>query len=178
VLRDVRQHLKQYFKSAGDAILMVRTARPSIAASEYGELFGGAAGPLTPIDLTRERRLVEGLVECAERGCLTSAHDIGQGGLAVALAEACFNPEGVVGAEVEAGVGAEELFGEGASSVILSVPAENIEVIGQLLRPLEVRQIGRVSASPRLKIGVVIDEDVRDLMGLYEDALAGRLGAK
>jgi tetratricopeptide (TPR) repeat protein len=129
--------------------------------------------PLAPIDLKRERRLVEGLVECAERGLIGSAHDIAQGGLAVALAEACFNPGGVVGAEVELQheVGAEELFGEGASTVIISAPAENIEVISQLLRPLEVRQIGRVSASPRLKIGTLVDEDVLGLMRLYEEAL-------
>jgi phosphoribosylformylglycinamidine synthase len=180
VFDDVARHLKQYFRSPGDAILMVRTAPPSLAASEYAELFAITATSLAAIDLKRERGLVEGLVECAERGLLGSAHDIAEGGLAVALAEACFNPEGACGAEVELpqGLGAEELFGEGASTVIISAPVENIEVISQLFRPLEVRQIGRVSANPRLKVGTLIDEDVRALMRLYEEALPGRLGAR
>jgi phosphoribosylformylglycinamidine synthase len=159
---------------------MVRTAPPSLAASEYAELFAITVTSLAAIDLKRERGLVEGLVECAEHGLIGSAHDIAEGGLAVALAEACFNPEGAVGAEVELphGLGAEELFGEGASTVIISAPVENIEVISQLFRPLEVRQIGRVSANPRLKVGTLIDEDVRGLMRLYEEALPGRLDAR
>jgi phosphoribosylformylglycinamidine synthase II len=180
VFDDVTRHLKQYFRSVGSAILIVRTAPPSLAASEYADLFGAPAMPLAPIDLERERRLVEGLVECAERGLIGSAHDIAEGGLAVALAEACFNPDGVIGAEVELlhDLGAQELFGEGASTVIISAPAKNIEVISKLFRPLEVRQIGHVSGSPRLKIGTLVDEDVRELMRLYEEALPGRLDAK
>ena len=37
---DVARHVKQYFKCAGDAILIVRTGTPSLAASEYAALFG------------------------------------------------------------------------------------------------------------------------------------------
>jgi hypothetical protein len=35
-----------------------------------------------------------------------------------------------------------------------------------------------VSSSPRLKIATLVDEDVRELMRLYDEALPGRLGAK
>jgi hypothetical protein len=35
-----------------------------------------------------------------------------------------------------------------------------------------------VSANPRLKVGTLIDEDVRGLMRLYEEALPGRLDAR
>ncbi len=61
----------------------------------------GRIGALEAIDLTRERKLIEGLVECADRGLINSAHDVAGGGYAVALAEACFNPDGILGAEVE-----------------------------------------------------------------------------
>ncbi len=171
-------HLKQYFKSPGDAVLMVRTAAPSLAASEYAALFGAAGQKLAPIDLGRERKLIDGLVECAERRLIRSAHDVSEGGLAVALAESCFNPGGVLGVEVEIGGsshGAEVLFGEGSSTVIVSAPVENIKVLHQVFAPLEVVAIGLVTRASRLKIGTAIDEDVVALRSLYEEALPGRL---
>jgi phosphoribosylformylglycinamidine synthase subunit PurL len=176
---NVALHLKQYFKSPGDAVLMVRSAPPSLAASEYAALYGAGAAQLGPIDLGRERKLIEGLVECADRRLIRSAHDVSEGGIAVALAESCFNPAGVLGAEVELGGGdhvAEVLFGEGTSTVIMSAPVENIQVLHQVFAPLEVVAIGRVTQAPQLKIGTVIDENVAALQRLYEEALPGRLG--
>lgn len=176
---DVSLNIKHYFSFYGDEIVLVRTAAPSLAASEYADLFGAADDALTPIDLRRERRLLDGLVECAQRRLIRSAHDVSEGGIAVALAEACFNPAAPAGAEIvpdamDASVAA--WFGEGASSVILSLPAENFKAIHEIFAPLEVRSIGRVTAAPRLKIGRQIDEEVAVLMRLYEDALPGRLG--
>src|SRR5713101_5615330 len=166
------------------AIVMVRTNPPALPASEYAALFGMPNGELPAIDLGRERRLVDGLVECAERGLIRSAHDVSEGGLAVALVEACFNPDGPLGAEVsfdrDSDSGAGNLFGEGPSTVIVSVAAENIEVLHEIFSSLECRVIGRVAMRPRLRIAapigqIIIDEDVADLRQLYEEALPGRL---
>jgi phosphoribosylformylglycinamidine synthase len=176
---DVSTHLKQYFENPGDAVLIVRTARPSLAASEYAALLGLTHRQLTTIDLGRERRLIDRLVECADRRLIRSAHDVSEGGLAVALAEACFNPGGVLGVEIDPGNGghaAEVLFGEGASTVVISAPVENIRVLDQVFREVEVVAVGRVTRAPRLKLGTLIDEDVAALRELFEDALPGRLG--
>lgn len=182
VFEDVDRHVTQYFKKPGDAILVVSTGIPTLAGSEYGALFGAVADGPAPIDLARERKLIDGLVECAEGGLIHSAHDVAQGGFAVALAEACFNPDRVLGAEVDLALRsrgvAEVLFGETASTVIISAPTDRIEAIGKLFSPLEVCSIGRVSDRARLRIDSLIDEDVRSLMGVHEEALAGRLGAK
>ncbi len=175
---DVARHLKQYFKMIGDAVLLVRSAAPSLAASEYAALFGTLAPKLEPIDLARERKLIDGLVECADRRLIRSAHDVSEGGLAVALAESCFNPGEPLGAEIKLGADgptAEVLFGEGPSSVVISAPLENIKVLHQVFASLEIIEIGRVTAAPRLKIDAVIDEEVDALRHLYEDAIPGRL---
>jgi phosphoribosylformylglycinamidine synthase II len=182
ILDDAAGYLRQHFSAAGDAIVMIRTAAPSLAASEYEALFGATGQALTPIDLARERKLIDGLVECAERGLITSTHDISEGGLAVALAEACFNPEGALGAEIRldadrSGV-AESLFGEGASTIIVSAPADKIEAIRGCFPAVDVRIIGTVTRTARLIIDSIIDEDVQRLTRLYEEALPGRLGAK
>ncbi len=179
VLIDVARHVTQFFKNPGDAIAMVRTAAPSIAASEYAAIFGIEGGQLGVIDLRREAALVEGLVEGAEQGLIRSAHDIAEGGLAVALAEACFNPRAILGAEVElgrAGNAAADFFGEGASTVILSIAPGDVARVEKSFagRGLEFVVVGRVIAEPRLKIGS-LDEDVAELQRIYEDAIPRRL---
>jgi phosphoribosylformylglycinamidine synthase len=180
VMTDVAKHVTQHFKNPGDAIALVRTARPSLAASEYSAIYGIDGGSLIAIDLTREAALVGGLVEGAEQGLIRSAHDIAEGGLAVAMAEACFNPRAILGAEVElgrAGIDAVNFFGEGASTVILSIAPGDVARVEKLFagRGLEFEVIGKVTADPRLKIGTVIDESVSELQRIYEDAIPRRL---
>jgi phosphoribosylformylglycinamidine synthase subunit PurL len=183
VFTDVSKHVTQHFKRAGDAILLIRTAKPSLAASEYAALFGVEGGMLTPVDLERERALVEGLVGAVEQGLIRSAHDVSEGGLAVAIAEACFSPRVMLGAEIDLGrngiTGEAELFGEGPSTVIVSADDSNVAVIERMFEAsgIECRRVGRVTEEARLKIAstLSVDEDVKELARIYEDALPRRL---
>ena len=183
---DVARHVGSFFRAPGDAILLVRTASPSLAASEFGALFGVASDSLEPIDLARENVLIEGLVAGAERGLIRSAHDVSEGGLAVALAEACFDPDAVMGLQIDglpaSGDAIAELFGEGPSTVVLSVAPENVARVTELFSGLECRMIGRVTSDPKLRIvsgfrvPSAIDEDVAQLRAIYEQAIPRRLG--
>jgi phosphoribosylformylglycinamidine synthase len=177
---DVADRFGLHFQHAGDLIVLVRTGPPSLAASEYAALFGGADGALNSIDLKRERRLVEGLIEAAATRLIKSAHDVSDGGIVVALAEACFGGAEFLGAEVtELGETPAELYGEGASTVLVAIAAENLEAFRGLLDPVEVRVIGSVTTVPRLKIpNAHIDREVAALQRLYEDALPRRLTSK
>ena len=181
VMIDVARHVTQFFKNPGDAIAIVRTGKPSLAASEYVTIFGLDGGQLGAIDLKREAALIDGLVEGAEEGLIRSAHDIAEGGLAVALAEACFNPRAILGAEVELGragsASAVDFFGEGASTVVLSIGVNDVARVEKLFagRGLEFAVIGKVTAGPRLKIDSAVDEDVAELQRIYEDAIPRRL---
>jgi phosphoribosylformylglycinamidine synthase II len=180
LLADVSKHVKALFQHPGDAIVLLRTAPPALAASEYEALFGTDGGALTPVDLRREAALVEGLVAGAEQGLIRSAHDVSEGGLAVAIAEACFGMNGSMGAEIDLGCGADavELFGEGASTVVISANGGAAAALARNFesRGVECRVIGRVGAEPRLRIAGAIDEDVRELKRIYEAAIPARLG--
>ena len=182
LLTDVSRRVTQFFKHPGDRVVLIRTARPSLAASEYAALFGATGDErLGPIDLAREKSLIEALVAAADQGLLNSAHDVSEGGLAVALAEACFNPQAVLGVDVdqhEEELGsAELLFGEGASTVILSAAEENLGRVHDLFAKhgLECRTIGRITESQKLRIGSLIDDDTVELKQVYEQALPKRL---
>ena len=132
------------------------------------------------MDLKRERALIEGLVAAADRGLIRSAHDVAEGGLAVTLAECCFNPDGVLGAEIDGMPqwdGAEVFFGEGASTVVLSAAASEVEKLRELFDGIEFSVIGRVTIEPRLRVAKAIDEDVRELRAIHEQAIARRIAA-
>ncbi len=177
-LADVGTHLGQHFTTPGDLIVMVRTAAPSLAGTEYAELFG-SDGKLGAIDLQRERRLIDGLVEAADKRLLRSAHDVSDGGLAVAIAECCFSADPTVGAEIrDLGSSPEEFFGEGASTVVLSIAEGNLTAVQNAFAPLDVTVIGHVTAAPRLVIESRIDESVVDLRQLYEEALTRKIESK
>jgi phosphoribosylformylglycinamidine synthase subunit PurL len=181
VIIDVAHHVSSHFGRAGDAILLARTAHPRLAASEYAAAFGGGGRELGPIDLAREAALVETLVGGAERGLIGSAHDVSEGGLAIAIAEACFNPEVSLGAEIDLAAHGlaqtAELFGEGCSTVVISAADKDAaELVGMFEgRGLECRVVGRVIKEPRLRLLPIIDEDLSELRSIYERALPGRL---
>ncbi|MGB6562097.1 MAG: phosphoribosylformylglycinamidine synthase subunit PurL [Candidatus Binataceae bacterium] len=180
VLEDAGRRVTQFFKRAGDAVILLRTAPATLAASEYAALFAGSGGSLAALDLKRERALIEGLVAAADRGLIRSAHDVAEGGLAVTLAECCFNPDGVLGAEIDGMAqwdGAEVFFGEGASAVVLSAAASEVEKLREMFGGIEFSVIGRVTSDPRLRVAKAIDEDVHELRQIHEQAIARRLAA-
>ena len=129
------------FKRAGDAVLLLGKAASSgaraLAGSEWltrsiGKLAG--EGPL--LELVAEGKLQKLVLRLARAHLLRSAHDVSDGGLAVALAECCVSgPDAScdVGARLElarreASVqAAAELFGEAPSRIVVSVPSAEVE---------------------------------------------------
>src|SRR5579884_1780176 len=135
-LPDARRAGRLGFLREGDAIALVGPFKPRRAGSELAKLLGEEpAGPLPPPDAGAIREAFAAVREGVRSGALRSAHDIAEGGLAVALAECCV--AGGVGAAVEAPV---ELFGE--------APGRGFVVSAASAEPLRgFRVIGRVGGS-------------------------------
>lgn len=98
LLEDATLALPREFQKMGDDVLLLGgTATPlglSLGGSEYlKRAHGMVAGALPPLDLGLERRLYDVVLGLAANRKLVSAHDCSDGGLAVALAECCFDFE-------------------------------------------------------------------------------------
>jgi phosphoribosylformylglycinamidine synthase len=126
---DVHRHATPAFKRQGDAILLLGEPAGRLEGSEYlSSLHGIDRGAVAPIDLAREaslQALVRGLIS---DGVVDTAHDLSDGGLAVALAEMCL--AGNIGAivrlpEGDARIDAR-LFGEAPSRIILALPGARL----------------------------------------------------
>ncbi len=127
ILADLTNHVTQWFKNAGDVIVMLGETKEELGASEYlASIHGRTAGAPPTLDLAYEKRLQDVCLTAAQERLLSSAHDLAEGGFAVALAEACITrPEQPLGATVAVSGKIRPdalLFGESQSRVLASLP--------------------------------------------------------
>ena len=90
VMDDVARRTSSGWKTPGDVIYLLGTTAEEFGGSAWTQVAHDHLGGLPPrVDLDCERRLGEILVDASRQGLLAAAHDLSEGGLAVALAEAC-----------------------------------------------------------------------------------------
>ena len=150
LVTDIDHITTQHFKQRGDLIYLVGETKPEFGGSELQKLLNGrifGKAPELNIELEKER---QGQVLAAIRaGLIQSAHDLSEGGLAVALAECLFTTKGL-GAEVTIeGDSVTALFSETQSRFLLSVKKEHQ---AEFERLVDAVQIGQVNDSGILQI--------------------------
>jgi phosphoribosylformylglycinamidine synthase len=120
---NVRRRVSAGFQADGDQVFLLGTTRDELGGSAWAQLAHGHLGGTPPgWDLAAERRLAELMVDAASKGLLASAHDLSDGGLAIALAESCLS--GGHGCEVSLPSDPfVSLFSESAARAVVSVPA-------------------------------------------------------
>ena len=133
------------FANEGDAIAVVGAFEPSLTASELAKLRGESLPDSLPAVDVGAVLVAQALIRANVRsGCAASAHDIAEGGFAVALAECCLAAG--LGATVDIDSDEAKLFGEAPGGFIVSGPADQIPG----------RIVGTVGGE-RLRIGSAID---------------------
>jgi len=87
---DVRRRVPIGFGQAGAVIVLLGTTAPELGGSLWAQVAHGHLGGCPPaVRLGAEHDLAAVLIAAAARGLLAAAHDLSDGGLAVALAESC-----------------------------------------------------------------------------------------
>src|SRR5262249_24024695 len=194
-LIDHEEHVTtQWFKKDGDAIILVgeiagtvavngdggaentganieaegNALRYSMGGSRYLKVCHGLKlGPPPHVDLAHEIEIQNVVRDLICKGLVKSAHDCSEGGLAVALAECCFNQEKLFGAEIDCisrPVGDDDhttrapqrhtshseattvLFNESQSRIVISVANENLGMAMSILQERQVpfQELGKV----------------------------------
>jgi len=188
------------WRQPGDAIWLlgvpldeVADPRVSLAGSSYLERIHGAVTGRPPlIDLALEGQLQAFLRTAIAQGLVASAHDLSDGGLAVAAAECCIASG--LGAHLDCGMAEQTrldrvLFAEGGARILVSVSGAAAAAWQQALDQaadavrgsLPATRLGLVTAEPVLQIsaasGLVVQQAVADLADTFEQALPRRLGS-
>jgi phosphoribosylformylglycinamidine synthase len=135
LLEDVTRRVPSHFQTPGDSIVVFGTTTGHLGGSSYWEVVRRfVGGPPPPVDLSAEARLQRFLVAAAVAGLLRSAHDCSDGGIGVALAEACIGAP-YAGSSIGASVALANaaglapvslLYGEDAARVIASCRRERV----------------------------------------------------
>jgi phosphoribosylformylglycinamidine synthase subunit PurL len=132
---------------AGDAIMLASAGAPALPGSELQAHYGTVSGTPPRLDLQAEAELIAFVTAAAPRCSL--AHDVADGGLAVALAEAALHSG--VGARLDFTDDVRTLFGEGCGQVILALPVDQVET-DPLGSGVSVRRIGEVGGDEILGV--------------------------
>ncbi len=174
------------FQQAGDAVVLLGDGRGELGGSEYLKVMHDLVRGVPPaLDLDAEHRLQTLLVTLAGERLMRSAHDCSDGGLAVTVAECCFDTSGIgvelsidrvqVARESRMNVCAA-LFGESASRVVVSVVPDDVITVLERAAAADVpaRVVGRTGGNRlRMAVGdqIAIDQSVDDAERVWSTAI-------
>lgn len=178
LIDDVDHITTQGFKQEGDQILLLGETKAELGGSEFYKVCHEVvAGRPPQLDLHVEKRLHDSTLNLIRQGLLESAHDLSEGGLAVALAESCI--AGALGAEVrlESDLSADALlFSESQSRMLVTVNSDHLAELEAHLAEDQIPYavIGQVMGK-QLSIHVngqtLIQREVEQLGALWKEAI-------
>ena len=129
---DLTKICGQSWTKEGDVIYLLGNSNYVLGGSEYlAAVHGKVAGKPPVVDFALEKSVQAACRYGIRQGWIQSAHDLAEGGLAVALAEACIGNS--LGATVKISVSESQrldeiLFGELASQIVVSVSPSKVDI--------------------------------------------------
>jgi len=153
----------QWFKQAGDIILLLGETKEDIGGTEYLKIMHSREQGMPPwLDLEREHAIQQCALALIRKGWVQSAHDCSEGGLLVTLSECCLtHPSKPLGAQIRL---AQErlrldalLFGESPSRIVISIKEEHLAQVQQFIQD-------RGGNVPMSLLGQVLDTDQMEVI--------------
>ncbi|MGN6366789.1 MAG: phosphoribosylformylglycinamidine synthase subunit PurL [Phycisphaerae bacterium] len=177
VVEDVSKCVTMDVKKAGNQLVLVGLTKRELGGSHWYARHGFVGSSVPVVDLKTGPATARAVAGLIREGAVASAHDLSEGGLAVALSEMLF--AGNLGASVDlAGVARSEdvtedatfLFSESASRYLLEVEAGKFDAVARTLKAAGIRfgVLGTVTESPALKVrsikgGALMEEPLAEL---------------
>ncbi|MCP8618006.1 phosphoribosylformylglycinamidine synthase subunit PurL [Salirhabdus salicampi] len=162
LVHDVNHITTQTFKSAGDLVYVIGDTTNEFGGSELQQLLDGEyKGKAPAIDLAVEQKRQKQLLKAIQEGVVASAHDVAEGGLAVALAECVMDETLALGVSVQLAGSKALLFSETQSRFVVSVKPEQKDTFEQMVE--NAKLIGEVKDEPRLVVTNSEEESVIDV---------------
>ena len=168
------------FKSEGDIIVLLGENKEELGGSEYLKSLHNAEQGIPPqIDLDREKKVQDLCIDAIDRGLLSSAGDLSEGGIAVSLAECVFNSEIRMGCDIQLHDNIRTdalLFGETQSRILVSVRPGHLTGLMDLAgkQGVKAEEIGCVT-DKHIRIShndeVLIDVDVETAFTAWKQAI-------
>jgi phosphoribosylformylglycinamidine synthase len=173
LVADIDHITTQNFQQSGDLIYLIGETKAEFGGSELQKLVNGQIfGKAPEVNLEIEKERQQQILAAIRAGLVQSAHDLSEGGLAVALAE-CLFANNQLGAEVKlTGNPISALFSESQSRFLLTVKKENQQEFEKLV---SAELIGEVNESAALRVFIgnetILESSVEELKAAWKGAI-------
>ncbi|HEU4964417.1 MAG TPA: phosphoribosylformylglycinamidine synthase subunit PurL [Bacilli bacterium] len=179
LIDDIDHITTQSFKGEGNRVLLIGPHDTAdLDGSEYLRVVHNqVAGDAPELDLNVEKAVQTATLRAIQAGLVEAAHDLAEGGLAVALAESCIG--GGLGANVEL-TSTQRLdallFGEAASRILVEVKPDNVAALEAILAEEKVEHLalgtlGGHKLTVTVNHEVILDEEVAHLESTWRGAI-------
>ena len=180
VIDDVATRLRSGFAHPGDAVLLLGETREELSGSIWESVAHDAhLGGMPPqVVLGAEKALADVLGEAARRGLLSSAHDVSEGGLGVALAESAFRNGLGFAVTLPGDDPTVALFSESAARAIMSLPGAALAEFEALCAAhgVPASRIGEVTGDGELEFVGAFTVGLDEARDAWQAALPAALG--
>ncbi|MBV9576685.1 MAG: phosphoribosylformylglycinamidine synthase subunit PurL [Gammaproteobacteria bacterium] len=176
-LPDVAKVLTYDLKRAETAIILVGELQDESAGSVYYQLHDAIGAALPQPNLADFSREIHTVHAAIQKELILSAHDISEGGVAVALAEMSFKNQIGLKVEIPGELAIEKkLFGE-TGGFVLEVARDKLKELKKLFADenISLIAIGETMLEPRLQMNAVIDIAIHEAKTIWENGLREKL---
>ncbi|PWJ45836.1 phosphoribosylformylglycinamidine synthase [Limosilactobacillus mucosae] len=180
LIKDAKYVIPSRVQHAGDKLYLVGKTGDDYAGSELQKMMtGDIAGTLADFDLEHVHDYLSRLLKAEQSGLVASAHDLSEGGLAVAAAETVFKTELGLNADFRA-LDKKQFFSETPGRMLVSVAPENAAAFEEIMQD-DAMPAGEVAATQWLEIHLADAElnlPVAQMQKLWEEALPCAMKSK
>lgn len=180
LIKDAKYVIPSRVQHAGDKLYLVGKTGDDYAGSELQKMMTGEiAGTLADFDLEHVHDYLSRLLKAEQSGLVASAHDLSEGGLAVAAAETVFKTELGLNADFRA-LDKKQFFSETPGRMLVSVAPENAATFEEIMQD-DAMPAGEVAATQWLEIHLADAElnlPVAQMQKLWEEALPCAMKSK
>ncbi|MBL0345663.1 phosphoribosylformylglycinamidine synthase subunit PurL [Candidatus Villigracilis affinis] len=147
IMDDVTKAVTMDLKEAGNALYLIGDFAPVFGGSHFDTTINESIPQVSEITPQVYKKLHNAI----NAGLIRSAHDLSEGGLAVAAAEMCIG--GRLGLDINPPLTTRDLFGETTGCLLVEVSPANIARFEETFQDLPFKKLGQVISDPVLKIG-------------------------
>jgi phosphoribosylformylglycinamidine synthase len=189
-VHDIRKAVTMDFKAPNNPIFLIGATGEDFGGSLYEQWKGTPQGSVPLVDIKKSKKTLHALAAALRKGLALAAHNLSEGGLAVAAAEMAF--AGEVSAHIDLDSvhrsknvldNVSILFSESPSRFLVEVAAENEKTFAKAMRGIPHCRIGSTIANPVLRVTALdgtrlIEESLHDLKRSWQTPLPRMLGGE
>ena len=177
VMQDVGKSITYDLKRAESILFLVGARQDECGGSVYYQLQNVLGSQLPQPDLATFCQEIHAVYQAIQQGFILSAHDISEGGIAVALAEMTFKNKIGVRVNVPGDLSLEKKLFSETGGFILEAAKDKVIGLKKLFADFNVPllMLGETSIEPRLRMEDVINLAIDDAKSAWENGLRDRL---